>query len=98
MICDGVRLMNGALPPLPLPPLLHFSYLPCSIPPLRTGNPSCHPLLPPPASLDSPRMAAVPADLKPISAYLARAGELAKADPAIAYWCSSLSPLVTGKA
>lgn len=43
-------------------------------------------------------MAAVPADLKPISAYLARAGELAKADPAIAYWCSSLSPLVTGKA
>lgn len=30
---------------------------------------------------------AVPADLKPIAPYLARANELAKADPPIAYWC-----------
>lgn len=37
----------------------------------------------------------LPAELKPISPYLARATELAKAEPVISYWCESptlLSP------
>lgn len=33
-------------------------------------------------------MSTVPPELKPISAYVARAHELAKAEPVIAYWCA----------
>jgi hypothetical protein len=35
----------------------------------------------------------LPAELKPISPYLARATELAKAEPVISYWCESLTLL-----
>lgn len=31
----------------------------------------------------------VPTELKPVSPYLARAHELAKAEPVISYWCAS---------
>lgn len=33
-------------------------------------------------------MTTVPAELKPISAFVARANELAKAEPVVAYWCT----------
>jgi len=46
--------------------------------------------LSPPLLLDHmASAAAVPADLKPIAAYLQRAREVKEQDPVMAYWCAS---------
>ena len=56
-------------------------------------HPSSHQLFDRPPN-QSTMSAPVPPELKPISPYLARATELAKAEPVISYWCEhSLAPV-----